>query len=164
MQAKTILLTLLIFYLSACGGGQIDPNSPPEIVYGEDVCSRCGMIISDTRFAAALVVEKGSNDYEHLLFDDPGEMFAFAAEEGEATKIARWYVHDYNSREWLDGTSAWFVLSAGVQSPMGFGVAACADEAQANALAQSSGGRVLSFAQALDELGKGEGMDAHGHK
>lgn len=158
MQPKTILLALLIFLVSACGGGQIDPNSPPEIVYGEDVCSRCGMIISDTRFAAALVVEKGSSDYEHLLFDDPGEMFAFAAEEGEATKIARWYVHDYNSREWMDGANAWYVLADALQSPMGFGVAACADEAQAVALAQSSGGRVLSFDQAREELGKMEGM------
>lgn len=163
MPSKTLLFTLLLLLLSACGGAAVDPNTPPEIVYGEDVCSRCGMIISDTRFAAALVVEKGSSDYEHLFFDDPGEMFAFAAEEGEAAKIVRWYVHDYNSREWTDGANAWYVLADALQSPMGFGVAACADEAQAASLAQSSGGRVLSFAQAREELGKVEGMNAHGH-
>jgi copper chaperone NosL len=153
MQHKTILLTLLILLLAACGGAQIDPNTPPEIVYGEDVCARCGMIISDDRFAAALVVEKAANDYEYLSFDDAGEMFAFASEDNGQSKIVSWFVHDYNSREWLDATAAWFVVADSLQTPMGFGVAACAHELEARALAQEWGGEVLTFAQAAEKLG-----------
>lgn len=164
MQHRTILLTLLIFLLAACGGAKIDPNTPPEIVYGEDVCTRCGMIISDDRFAAALVIEKAADDYEHLLFDDAGEMFAYAAEENGQSTIISWFVHDYNSREWLDATSAWFVVADSLQTPMGFGVAAAAQELEAQALAQEWGGEVLSFTQAREQTGGMKMGDAHGHK
>ena len=164
MQHKTILLTLLVFLLSACGGAKIDPNVPPEIVYGEDVCTRCGMIISDDRFAAALVIEKAANDYEQMLFDDAGEMFAFAGEDNGQSKIVSWFVHDYNSREWLDATSAWFVVADSLQTPMGFGIAASAQELEAQALAQEWGGEVLSFAQAREEIGGMKMRDAQGHK
>ncbi|MBI3958182.1 MAG: nitrous oxide reductase accessory protein NosL [Chloroflexi bacterium] len=164
MQHRTILFTLLILLLSACGGGTVDPNVPPEIVYGEDVCDRCGMIIGDDRFAAALVMEKAANDYEQLLFDDAGEMFAFAGEDNGQSKIVSWFVHDYNSREWLDAQVAWFVVADDLQTPMGFGVAACAHEVEALALAQEWGGEVLTFAQAAEQIDGLEGMDSHGHK
>lgn len=163
MQHKTILLAFLILLLSACGGGTVDPNTPPEIVYGEDVCQRCGMIISDDRFAAALVVENAANDYEQLLFDDAGEMFAYAADNSQS-KIVSWFVHDFNSREWLDATSAWFVVADSLQTPMGFGVAAFAQESEAQALAQEWGGEALSFAQAKEQIGAVKMGDAHGHK
>ncbi len=152
MQHKTLLLTLLILLLSACGGATVDPNTPPEIVYGEDVCQRCGMIISDDRFAAALVVERAANEFESLLFDDAGEMFAFAGEDNGQAKIVSWFVHDYTSREWLDATAAWFVLADSLQTPMGFGVAACAHELEARSLAQEWGGEALTFAQAAKKL------------
>jgi len=164
MHHKTILLTLLLFLLSACGGGQIDPNTPPNILYGEDVCARCGMIISDDRFASALVVEIAANDYEQMLFDDAGEMFAFVAEDNGQSKIASWFVHDYNSREWMDAESAWFVLADSLQTPMGFGIAAVAQELEAQALAQEWGGEVLTFAQAAEKMGGMQPMDSGMHK
>lgn len=164
MQHKTILFAFLILLLSACGGASVDPNTPPEIVYGEDVCDQCGMIISDERFAAALVVEKAANDFEYLLFDDAGEMFAFVAADKGQTKIASWYVHDYNSREWLDAQVAWFVLAESLQTPMGFGVAACAHEPEAQSLAQEWGGEVLTFAQAAERLGAMKMLNVHGHQ
>lgn len=164
MQHKTILLILLIFLLAACGGAQIDPNVPPEIVYGEDVCARCGMIISDDRFAAALVVEKSANDYEQLLFDDAGEMFAFVTEHNNQSKIVSWFVHDYSSRDWLDATAAWFVVADSLHTPMGFGIAAFAQELEAQRLAQEWGGEVLSFAQAAEQMGGMKMGDAPEHK
>lgn len=164
MLHRTILFTFLLFLLAACGGAQVDPNTPPEIVYGEDVCDQCGMIISDDRFAAALVIEKAANDFQYLLFDDAGEMFAFVAEDNGQSKIASWFVHDYNSREWLDATSAWFVVADSLQTPMGFGIAASAQELEAQALAQESGGEVLSFAQAREQMGGMKMGAAHGHK
>lgn len=164
MLHKTVLLIFLILLLAGCGGAAVDPNVPPEIVYGEDVCDQCGMIISEDRFAAALVVERAANDFEYMLFDDAGEMFAFVAKDNGESKIASWYVHDYNSREWLDAQSAWFVLAESLQTPMGFGVAACAHEPEAQSLAQEWGGEVLTFAQAAEKLGAMKMSDAHGHK
>ena len=40
--------------LVACGGGGEDfANDPPEIIFGQDVCSECNMIINEANFAAA---------------------------------------------------------------------------------------------------------------
>jgi copper chaperone NosL len=164
MQHRTILLTLLFFLLAACGGARIDPNTPPEILYGEDVCTRCGMIISDDRFAAALVIEKSANDYEQMLFDDAGEMFAFVAEDKGELKLVNWFVQDYNSREWMDAQAAWYVVADSLQTPMGFGIAAFAQELEAKALAQEWGGEVLTFAQAREQSGGMKMGAAHGHK
>lgn len=164
MQHKTLLLTLLLFFLSACGGTPIDPDTPPEIAYGEDVCSRCGMIIGDERFAAALVVEKAANDYEQLVFDDAGEMFAYAAEDAGRSRIVRWFVHDYNSREWIDASSAWFVIADSLHTPMGYGVAACAEQAEAQALAQEWQGSVVPFAEAAVQLAGAAVGSEHGHQ
>lgn len=164
MGHKTVLLSLLLILLAACGGTPIDPDTPPEIVYGEDVCSRCGMIIGDERFAAALVVEKAANDYEQLVFDDAGEMFAYAAEDAGHSKIVRWFVHDYNSREWIDASSAWFVIADSLHTPMGYGVAACAEQAEAQALAQEWQGSVVPFAEAAVQLVGAEVESQHGHQ
>src|SRR5262245_16948176 len=46
-------------------------DSPPAIAYGRDECAHCGMIISDDRFAAALIVRDGAQSHP-LLFDDIG--------------------------------------------------------------------------------------------
>jgi copper chaperone NosL len=118
------------------------------------------MIISDDRFAAALVVEKAANDYEQLLFDDAGEMFAYAGEDNGQSKIVSWFVHDYNSREWLDAQAAWFVEADSLHTPMGFGIAACAQELEAQALAQEWGGEVFTFAQAVEKMGGMQPMDS----
>ncbi len=164
MQHKLVLLTLFVFLLSACGGARIDPTVPPDIVFGEDVCARCGMIISDDRFAASLVVEKGTNDYEQLIFDDAGEMFAYAREDNGQSKIVSWFVHDYHSLEWMDGGSAWYVWADSLQTPMAFGVAAFAQELEATALAQEWGGEVFTFAQATEKMGVMQPMGSGMHK
>jgi len=53
-----VILTLSGLLLGACGGRQ-GALQPPEIYYGQDTCARCGMLISDPRFAAALLTEEG---------------------------------------------------------------------------------------------------------
>lgn len=161
MRPVTILSLVLFVFLAAACGGKVDPNTPPEIVYGEDICDQCGMIISDERFAAAAVVEVAENDYEQRLFDDIGGMFRYAAEHPELN-FATFFVHDYNSKEWIDAREAHFVLADELHTPMGYGVAACSRQAEATALAEAWSGKVVSFMEAQMALGampEGE----HGH-
>ena len=47
-----VMCLLLALALAACGGGA-DTTQPPEILYGQDVCDECDMIISEEKFAAA---------------------------------------------------------------------------------------------------------------
>jgi copper chaperone NosL len=81
-------------FLAACGG-KANVNEPPEIVYGQDVCSRCNMIINEERHAAAYWTVDG----EARLFDDTGGMFVYQQETGE--EVASYWVHDLQTGDWL---------------------------------------------------------------
>lgn len=154
------LILLMLLLLAACGQAALTAQTPPEILYGEDVCDHCGMIISDERFAAALVIETGPNRLEHRIFDDIGDMFGYVDELNKAqaqgleegAKIVTYFVHDYHSLEWLDAREAYFVVSESVHSPMGSGMAAFAQAAEAEAQAQLwQPANVLDFETAQHE-------------
>lgn len=159
---RILLMLIIALLLAACGGATITPETPPEIVYGEDICTHCGMIINDERFAAGVVVQTQPQRYEHRIFDDIGDMIAYAQEleaaenttgatTEAADKIVAYYVHDYISREWLDARQATFVQGAPSSTPMGSGLAAFADAAAAAAHAQASQGNVIDFATLFDQ-------------
>ncbi|MEZ4676418.1 MAG: hypothetical protein R2932_19510 [Caldilineaceae bacterium] len=84
----TILIVgILLIVLVACGGATVTPDMPPEILYGEDVCDQCNMIISDERFAAGLVVELEPGEFEHRIFDDIGDLLAYEKAHGENSPL-----------------------------------------------------------------------------
>lgn len=148
----SLLISFCLVLLTACGGEAITPEMPPEILYGEDVCDQCGMIISDERFAAGLVVEVESGIYEHRIFDDIGEMIAYAQEHASEPPIVSYFVHDYHSKEWLDAEIAYFVQSETMLTPMGYGLVAFAHKPEAEAWAQEWQGSVFSFAELHSHL------------
>jgi copper chaperone NosL len=118
----------LLLLLAACGGAA-DTTQPPEILYGQDVCDECNMIISEEKYASAYWTADG----EPRRFDDVGEMLVYMAENQEPT--ASIWVHDINSAAWLPAEEAWFVMISGLRTPMGTGIAVTGDEASARALA-----------------------------
>lgn len=152
MKQLTLLFTLILL-LAACTRASIDPATPPTIVYGEDVCDRCGMIIEDERFAAGAVVEVGEGHYEHRIFDDIGDMLAYAADEAAQTPIHAYYVHDYDSKNWIDGESAFYVRSSQIHSPMGYGLAAFAEQSSAETKAAEWEGEVIELSTLQQEIG-----------
>jgi copper chaperone NosL len=141
------LLVLLLLVLVACTAPAVEPSIPPMIAYGEDVCDQCGMIIEDERFAAGLVVEVAPDRYEHRIFDDIGDMFAYVEEADVQSSIAAYYVHDYASLAWIDARQAIFVHAENLHSPMGHGLAAFAKRADAETQAQVWQGEILDFSQ-----------------
>lgn len=149
VQSFSVVLVAIV--LLSCGASTLTADTSPEILYGEDICNQCGMIISDERFAAGLVVELTPGEYEHRVFDDIGGMLAYQMENGDL-EIVKYYVHDYNSREWLDAKNAFFVWSEAIHTPMGFGLAACAQRAEAEALAQEWNGALFTFSDLQKEL------------
>lgn len=159
-----LLVAAAVILLGACGGASVTPETPPEILYGEDVCDQCGMIISDERFAAGLVVEVDPGRYEHRIFDDIGDLLAFEKEHGDALTIATYYVHDYNSKDWIDGQNAYYIHSNNLRTPMGFGLAAVAQPLEAEALAVEWGGTVLTFAELHEQFVAGAETAGHMHE
>ena len=150
MQYKRYLLlgALLLLTLAwGCAEGSTT-IAPPEIRYGEDLCTECNMVISDPRFAAAYVYEVGEGRYRSLAFDDIGDLLVHMAKHPEHTTVA-WYVHDYQSAEWLDATTAYYVVGEQIRTPMNHGIAAHATEANAIAMAANLAGEVMDWAALL---------------
>lgn len=139
----SISLLLFILFASGCAQGTGELR-PPEIHYGEDLCAECNMIISDPRFAAAYAHEISTGRYEQFAFDDIGNMLLHASKHPEY-KIAGWYVHDYQTEEWIDATHAHYVVSDAIATPMGYGIAAFASEQNAQTLAAETGGELFTW-------------------
>jgi copper chaperone NosL len=111
------------------------------------------MQIDEARFAAATMLTSGA----YLKFDDIGEMLTYHMEHPQ-DQVTAWFVHDYQSESWLRGEEAFFARSADLQTPMGSGIAAFAEQADAEAFAREHNGQVFS----LDELRADVHMQVHG--
>lgn len=139
-----VLALFLVLVLAAACRQTVDTTQPPEIVYGQDVCDNCNMIISEEKFAAAYWTADG----EARRFDDLGEMLSYMQSNPE--EIASTWVHDVNSAEWLPAEEAFFVMNAGLTTPMGTGIVAVATETEAQALAYGQDeATVMTFAEML---------------
>ncbi len=136
-------ITLAVVALNGCAHGDTEAT-PPKIRYGEDLCTECNMIINDPRYAAGYAYEVGPRRYESLAFDDIGDLLTHMARHRERTVVA-WYVHDYTSEEWLDATTAYYVISDQIHTPMGHGIAAHATQAAAEAMAAERQGDLLTW-------------------
>lgn len=129
--------------------GRQETMGPPTIYYGQDVCDACAMIVSDERFAAALV-ELRDGDVATRLFDDVGELLG--AEPGPAEGRVAWYVHDMQSLAWLGAQDAFYLRSEALHTPMAFHVAAFATREAAENARGEYGGDVLTFAEIRSSL------------
>lgn len=118
------LFLFMALSLLACGGDK-PPAGPAEVHYGEDVCDRCKMIISDERFAAQYATKTG----QVKKFDDFGCMAAELGSDGGKDEVGGIYVTDFTTSAWLDARKAHYLKSPGIASPMGYGIAAFGTEA-----------------------------------
>lgn len=129
-----------VMLLGGCGSA--DPNRPPVVRLGQEACANCRMIISDERYAAALVTREG----ETLKFDDLGCLIQH--ESAGCRPTTTYWVRDFQGNGWLNARAAAFVHSRRIVSPMGFGLAACSTSQAAAEAAKEAGSRMLRF----DEL------------
>ncbi|MFO1427491.1 MAG: hypothetical protein U1F11_11085 [Steroidobacteraceae bacterium] len=106
--------------LPACGGGPAQGGGPAPIRWDRETCTRCGMVLSDRRFAVQ--VEGGATP-GHWNFDDIGCALDWIEARSWAPGAPRdIWVADLDSRgsaiHWLDARRAHFL--AGRSSPMGY--------------------------------------------
>jgi len=131
----------LIVLGAFCGCHGVDTSRPPSVRFGEEACASCRMIISDERFAAALVTATG----DALKFDDIGCLIQHESNQIRP-EIAYW-VRDYKGKGWLNAREATFIRSASVLSPMGHGLAALPAGHIAEELVTSPPGRSMRFSE-----------------
>lgn len=127
---RRALLALLLL-AAACRGDA--PGDPPRHT-GRESCARCGMAVSEKRFAGGWVDESG----ESVLFDDAGELLAALAER-PALAAAAW-VGDFESGRWIRLKEATLLRAPGLSTPMGSGVVAFASAGAAEALVRQRAG------------------------
>lgn len=155
-----LLVALFILFLASCQG-DADTLAPPEIRYGEDVCDHCNMIINEPRFAAAYLTEEGDS----RRFDDIGEMLLSAYQRDD--NVRAYWVHDFDSEEWVDAAQAQYVHNPDLMTPMGWGLAAFAAADAAQDYSAENGLAVLTFAELQEQIQHGElapqGMARHDH-
>lgn len=145
-------LLLLIAFMAACQPKTVNVQ-PPDINYGQDVCDRCGMIISEARYASAIQLING----DFLKFDDAGEMFAFQNDHPDIDVLS-WWVHDYSTEQWIPGETAYYVSSDTLHTPMGMGIVCFAEQANAQQFAAEQGGKVYSFIE-IQKVSTSHSMD-----
>ena len=150
-------VAFIVAALLAVGCSAADATGPSEINYGRDLCIECGMVIDDDRFAAAYRLPDGSEK----TFDDLGGLIIHGRETGELAAATVW-VHDFQTREWVGASAAFYVPTLGVTSPMGHGILAFSDEQRANQTAHDLGGEVLRW-EIVVELPVMDGLVGHHH-
>ncbi len=150
MIRRTHLILILLIFIAAGCSPAVDINQPPEIVYGEDVCDACSMIISEPRFAAAYYTDSG----DVRRFDDIGDMCKYHVQNSD--NVARFWVHDYETETWIPAEDAVFVMSDDLYSPMASGVVAFSDSGRARTFSDEIQGKVMSFDELLDMYERGE--------
>ena len=135
---RVVLLVAAAVLLGACSSS---PNldEPPTILYGEDVCDRCMMIINEARYATAYTTSDGQT----RRFDDIGGMIRYDLDMGE--DVAVFWVHDYETEEWLKADTAFYVKDDNLHTPMGFGIIAFDSQERAESWAAEQGGMMMTF-------------------
>ena len=108
---RSALLVLAV--LAAC---RSIPDTPVAIAYDREPCAHCHMLIGDSRFAVQLVTDDG----DVLDFDDPGCALRYLAQVHPA--VHRLWFRDHRRDRWTAASEVRFVR--GIETPMGFGLAA----------------------------------------
>jgi copper chaperone NosL len=144
-QASTMVCLGLASLVGGCGSRET--SRPPNVRYGQEACAFCRMIISDDRFAAAVVTDAG----EALKFDDLGCLVEH--EMRQVHRGAFYWVRDFGGARWLDAREATFVYSNQITSPMNHGLAAFPDAAAAGGLVTDPASRKLRFSELSGFLG-----------
>lgn len=123
MISKGTLLAALLL-LAGCS------TKPQEVRYGEDQCAHCKMIITDARFAAEIVTDKG----KALKFDAIECLASYLHQHPEldGESAARWVSDFNNPGNWLSAEKARYVQSEEIRSPMGKSLLALQNNEEVN--------------------------------
>ncbi|MBI4971041.1 MAG: nitrous oxide reductase accessory protein NosL [Candidatus Omnitrophica bacterium] len=134
-----IFIAGLLFLLIGCGNNAL--NLEPHIRYGNDTCSDCRMIINEEPFAAAIIVSPELT----VKFDSISCLLRYH-QENPSVGGTMW-VHDFDTRQWVNARSAFFVQSKDILTPMGDGLLAFSSRDSAQAWVNKTKGTFYEFSE-----------------
>jgi copper chaperone NosL len=122
--------------------------SPKPIEYGSDGCHFCKMTIVDKVHAAEFVTKKGKT----FKFDATECMVNYL-DEFDTSEIELYLTNYFSKPEtFTDATTATFLISKKIPSPMGAFLTAFKDRSQAEKIQTEKGGELYSWTELLDHL------------
>lgn len=140
ITAVALLIFSLLFFTSCT-------VQPKPIKLNIDQCDNCKMSISDPRFSAEIITQKG----RIYIFDDAYCLLEFLKEnEDIKCKIKDIYLSDYlGTHEFIKAEVAYLYQSEELHSPMGGNTAAFTSEENMNSVVKGFNGESVSWKNLL---------------
>ncbi|MGD8306016.1 MAG: nitrous oxide reductase accessory protein NosL [Ignavibacteria bacterium] len=134
-----VLLSILISY---CG------SDPEAIHYGQDECEFCRMLITDDKYGAELITDKG----KIYKFDSMECMVEFSLVKNLiGDKNNRLLVTNFDSPgEFIEASNSFYVKNDQFRSPMGLNVTAFSNKETAENFMTTNGGEYLSWLDVIE--------------
>jgi len=137
-----ISLFIILFLLNSCGG------KPEPINYGHDECEYCRMLITDNKYGAELITEKG----KVYKYDSIECLINYALVENiigdnDVTML----VSDFsNPGHFTDARTAFYLYNNQFRSPMGLNVLAVAEKNKLTDFETENDGSRLSWFDVIE--------------
>ena len=142
---KKVLFIALMAVLCLFVSCKVEPE---QINFGSDACQFCKMTIVDQQHAAQYVTDKG----KQFKFDAI-ECVVNELAEKKPDNIALLLVADYNSPgQMIPATSAVYLISPAIKSPMGANLSAFSTEQIALSIKADSEGELYSWQELLKKF------------
>ncbi|MFT9850131.1 nitrous oxide reductase accessory protein NosL [Aneurinibacillus sp. REN35] len=135
--------TMMVFMLVLAACGKQESVQPQPVDEAVDTCAKCHMAVKNNGYAAQYVTEDGKS----VKFDDIGCLHKHTAAHTEE-KIADMFVQDSGTKDWVSLKDASYVYAMDVPTPMGYGIHAFKDKADAETFVKEKGvGELLAYDQ-----------------
>lgn len=131
---KFIDISFLFIFLSC-------QKSPEPINYYNEECSLCQMTISDPKYGAELITQKG----KIYKFDSIECLITFLHNFKSEEVNSTWVTDFSQPQKFIKSEKAIFLKSDELESPMGLNVCAFESKDSLNTIKEKLGGEVLSW-------------------
>ena len=128
-------VTFICFIFVSC------QKAPEPISYSNDSCDNCKMTISDPKFGAELITNRG----KIYKFDSIECLSAFYGSMKEEEIHSVWVTDYLTPEKFINTADAYFLVSEKLKSPMGLNISAFADQNSLDKIKADYGGKVLSW-------------------
>jgi len=145
-----VLFSIFILLVITLGCSNMEPRA---IAYGNAECAHCSMMVTDQKFGAELITDKG----RYYFFDSAECMFEYMAEDENSTYSHILITPFLQPSTLADAKTSFFLISEGIPSPMGASLSAYSTLEEAKTQATMHGGEVYNYSQILDNYKIGAG-------
>lgn len=141
IPCNLVFVFLSLIFLS-CG------KSPDPINYGKDECEHCRMMITDNKYGAEILTDKG----KVYKFDSIECLIEYALEKNMIGDVnQKFLVTDFSKpSELIDAKTAFYVHNDDFRSPMGLNVTAFGAESDLVSFITTNGGKKLSWVDVIE--------------